>query len=167
MNVSFAILVVLSVILIVVALSRGGVSLASTGVREGFDLLVSVAPQLLVGFLLSGLVTVLLPAQLVADLVGADSGFRGLVIATIAGIATPGGPFLQFPLVAAIVKSGAAIGPVAAYLTAWSLISANRALVWEVPVLGPSFTIARWGVSLLVPIFVGLSLPVVLRLMNR
>ncbi len=167
MNVSFAIIVVLTGVLLVVAYQRGGVSLAASGLREGAGLLVSVGPQILLGFVLAGLVTVLVPTELIASTVGTDSGMRGLVIATVAGIITPGGPFLQFPLVAAIFNGGAAIGPVAAYLTAWSLISANRALVWEVPVLGLPFTVARWAVSLVVPIAVGLTLPLALRLMGR
>jgi hypothetical protein len=36
-------------------------------------------------------------------------------------------------------------------------------LVWEVPVLGPTFAASRWVVALLVPIAVGLVVPLVLR----
>lgn len=167
MNASLIILVVLCIVMVVIALVKGGIPLAFRGVQEGRDLLVGVAPQLLLGFLLSGFVTVLLPAQLIGDLVGADSGVRGLIIATVAGVITPGGPFLQFPLVASLVAGGAAVGPVAAYLTAWSLISANRALVWEIPVLGPSFTVSRWVISLVMPFVVGFTVPFLVRWMAR
>jgi hypothetical protein len=44
-------------------------------------------------------------------------------------------------------------------LTAWSLISVNRALVYELPLLGVPFTVARWAASLLLPLIVGLLTP--------
>ncbi len=150
-----------------VAWWRGGSGLLVDGIGEGTSLLVSVAPQLVIGFLLAGMMTVLLPADAIAEWLGADSGIRGLIIATIAGTLTPGGPFLQFPLVAALATAGAAPGPLSAYLTAWSLVGVNRLLVWEIPLLGPQFALARWSVSLTLPILVGLAVPVVLKLTAR
>lgn len=149
------------------AIYSGGLSLAWRGVAAGGGLLGSVLPQLLLGFLLAGLVTVLLPGDVLGQVVGEGSGMLGLGVATLAGVATPGGPFLQFPLVAALMQGGAAPGPVAAYLTAWSLLGWNRILIWELPLLGPGFTIARLAVSLALPILVGLLVPQVMRLAAR
>lgn len=167
MEVSIAIVGGLVVTLSLVAVLRGGTPLVLEGYREGASILLSVAPQLALGFLLAGLVTVLIPSDLVGRLIGEGSGLQGLVIATLAGILTPGGPFLQFPLIAALGRSGAGVGAMAAYLTAWSLLGANRAVVWEIPLLGPSFTAARWAISLVIPIVVGLALPLALRLITR
>ena len=147
-----------------VALYVGGVPRLKDGVSEGVALLVSVAPQLALGFLMAGLATVLIPQAAVASLVGEGSGVPGLLVATAAGAVTPGGPFLQFPLVAVFMRNGASEGAVAAYLTAWSLLGLQRVLVWELPVLGPTFTTARWVVSLVAPIAVGLAVPAILRL---
>lgn len=163
MLLSIAILGTLVAGLTIVALGRGGTTLAWAGAQEGVQLLLGVAPQLLLGFLLAGLVTVLVPSEVIGRLVGEDSGLTGVLIATAAGVATPGGPFLQFPLVAALARSGAGVGPMAAYLTAWSLLGVNRALVWEIPILGVPFTASRWLVSLAVPIVIGLTIPLVLR----
>ncbi len=163
MLLSIAILGTLVAGLTVVALVRGGATLAWAGAQEGLQLLLSVAPQLLLGFLLAGLVTVLVPSEVIGRVVGEESGLTGVVIATAAGIITPGGPFLQFPLVAALARAGAGVGPMAAYLTAWSLLGVNRALVWEIPVLGAPFTATRWLVSLAVPIVIGMAIPLVLR----
>ncbi|HEX5040899.1 MAG TPA: permease [Candidatus Limnocylindria bacterium] len=154
------------VILAGVAVWVGGLPRLRDGIGEAAGLLVSVAPQLALGFLMAGLVTVLVPQATIARLVGEGSGIQGLMVATAAGAVTPGGPFLQFPLVAVLMRSGASEGAVAAYLTAWSLLGLQRVLVWEVPVLGPQFAIARWTSSLIVPIFVGLAVPFVLRLMR-
>jgi uncharacterized membrane protein YraQ (UPF0718 family) len=167
MELSIAIVGGLVLALSLIALVRGGAPMVFAGYREGVSILLAVAPQLALGFLLAGLVTVLVPSDLVARLIGEGSGLQGIVIATIAGILTPGGPYLQFPLIAALARSGAGVGALGAYLTAWSLIGGNRAVVWEIPILGPSFTAARWAISLLVPIGVGLLLPAVLRLMSR
>lgn len=155
------------VITFAVAWSRGGSGLLLDGLNEGATLLLSVAPQLLIGFLLAGMMTVLLPADMIADWLGADSGMRGLLIATVAGTLTPGGPFLQFPLVASLANAGAAPGPLAAYVTAWSLVGVNRLLVWEIPLLGPQFALVRWAVCLVLPVLVGLAVPLVLRLIVR
>lgn len=167
MELSIAIVGALVVGLSIVALVRGGPSLLADGYREGLSILLAVGPQLALGFAMAGLVTVLVPSDVVANLIGEETGLRGVVIASIAGSLTPGGPYLQFPLVAALARSGAGVGPMGAYLTAWSLLGANRAVVWEIPVLGPTFTAARWAISLVVPILVGVTLPVVIRLFSR
>lgn len=163
---SIAILGGATIALLIVAYLRGGLALPLEGLRTGAELFLSIAPQLLVGFILAGIVTVLLPREALGPLVGAESGIVGILLATGAGMLTPGGPFLQFPLVAALVASGAAAGPVGAYLTAWSLVSWNRLIVWEIPMLGAQFTLARFLVSLALPIIVGLVLPFVLGLVE-
>lgn len=154
-------------IALAVAWSRGGVPLVGQGLGEGLGLLASVAPQLLVGFLLAGMLTALLPTELIATWLGEDSGLRGILIASVAGALTPGGPFLQFPLVATLANAGAGAGPLAAYLTAWSLLGFNRLLVWEIPLLGPQFALLRWAVSLTAPIIAGLGVPLLMRLVAR
>ncbi len=163
---SLIILAALCVVLAAAAVVIGGPAKLGAGVSEAAALLVSVAPQLALGFLLAGLATVLVPSEAVARLVGDESGVRGLLIATGAGALTPGGPFLQFPLVAALLRSGASEGAVAAYLTAWSLLGMQRVLVWELPVLGPTFATVRWTASLLLPLVVGFAVPYILALVR-
>lgn len=157
----------ITVVLLVVAYLRGGPALPAEGLREAGRIFAGVAPQLAVGFLLAGMLTVLLPAGIIASWIGSDSGVRGVLIATVAGALTPGGPYMQFPLVASLANAGAGSGPMAAYLTAWSLISLNRLLVWEIPVLGFPFAVARWLVSLALPIIAGLVVPLLLRPASR
>jgi uncharacterized membrane protein YraQ (UPF0718 family) len=153
--------------LIIIAYVRGGTALPIEGGAEALRILSSVAPQLALGFLLAGMLTVLMPADLVSRWIGPGSGFAGILIATVAGALTPGGPYLQFPLVAMLANAGAGPGPMAAYLTAWSVSSVNRLLIWEIPVLGLPFAAARWGVSLMLPIIAGLAVPVALRAVGR
>jgi uncharacterized membrane protein YraQ (UPF0718 family) len=154
-------------VLSLIAVIQGGPGRALDGYREGASLAWSVLPQVALGFLLAGLITVVVPAGLIGQLIGDESGLRGILIATVAGMLTPGGPFLQFPLLATLARGGAGVGPLAAYLTAWSLLSVNRAIVWELPLVGGSFTAARWAVSLAVPILVGLAMPIAMRALTR
>ena len=161
-------LIVAALVLVAIAaVIRGGPTMAADGLAKGAELALSVAPQVLIGFALAGLVTVVIPSSLISEWLGEGSGLQGIVIATVAGMLTPGGPYLQFPLVAGLAHAGAAWGPVAAYLTAWSLISVNRAIVWELPLLGAGFTGARWLVSILVPVVVGLLTPLAMRVLAR
>lgn len=155
------------IVMSLIALAQGGPAKALDGYRVGAELALSVLPQVTLGFLLAGLITVVVPPDLIGRWIGEESGVGGVVIATAAGMLTPGGPFLQFPLVAALGRGGAGIGPLAAYLTAWSLLGLNRTIVWEIPLLGPSFTVARWAVSIAVPVLVGLVMPAAMRAITR
>lgn len=167
MDATLLALALLVVALLALAVNSGGAQLAGEGVRTGGGLLLGVLPHLVIGFLLAGLITVLLPKDALAPLVGHDSGFGGLAIATAAGAATPGGPFVQFPLVAAIAAAGAGPGPMAAYITAWSLLGWNRILVYEIPLLGPGFAVARILASILIPFAVGALTAAILRFFSR
>lgn len=98
----------------------------------------------------------LLPRELMSRWLGEQSGLRGLMIATLAGSLTPGGPFVQFPIVAALFKAGAGVAPLMAYITAWSILGVNRFLVYEAPMLGWRLSLARMAASLVFPMIIGL-----------
>jgi len=117
-----------------------------------FIMLLLLVPPVL---LLSAYVEVSLPKRLVEQWLGAKSGFKGLGIATIAGALTPGGPYMTFPLVAALYRAGADFGPLVAYLTAWSLLSVLRILVFEIPLVGPELPTVRFLACLPLPIVAG------------
>jgi uncharacterized membrane protein YraQ (UPF0718 family) len=129
--------------------------LALQGGSTALRLFVEVLPALIAGFLLGGIVQVLVPKELIATWAGEGSGFKGLTLATAAGALTPGGPFVHFPLVASLWKAGAGTGPITAYLISWTLIGINKTLVWEAPVMGWRYTIAKTIACLAAPILIG------------
>ena len=118
-------------------------------------LLAAIAPKVLAGVLLAGLLTVLLPREKVAQWMGSRSGLRGLVLASLAGALLPGGPMMTFPLALALGVAGADIGTATAFISGWALLSVNRTLVWEMSFFESEFVFLRYGLSLLLPIALG------------
>ena len=103
----------------------------------------------------AGLMQVLVSQEFVGYYFGRQSGFRGLVIAEVAGVLTPGGPMVTVPLLVALAKSGAAMPSLVAYMTAWSLFGLQRIIAWEAPLMGWRFVSVRVLASLALPLIAG------------
>jgi hypothetical protein len=135
--------------------------------QSDLDLIGSLTPRIAIALTIAGLLWVLLPRDRVTALIGSESGLRGLVIATIAGMVTPGGPYSAYPLLAVLAASGADRGALIAYICSWATLGVQRVLVWDVPFMGADFSFVRVLVSLPLPIVAGLiarRLPFTLRL---
>jgi uncharacterized membrane protein YraQ (UPF0718 family) len=127
------------------------------GVRAGLRLFGSVWIELALGFLLAGLIDVLVsPAQLVRWL-GDGQGLRGISVGWAIGLLLPGGPYLLFPMVASLFGKGAAPGPLLTLVAAKTLLSPVRMLTYEAPLLGWPLTLARLLPGLLVPPLLGIA----------
>lgn len=118
-------------------------------------MLLFILPAIVGGLLLAGALKQLVPPGALARWMGADAGIRGLAIATLAGMATPGGPMAAFPLVLVLAQAGADRGALVAFIFAWSLNGFQRLLVYEVPLLGADFTLMRFLVTLPLPLLAG------------
>jgi uncharacterized membrane protein YraQ (UPF0718 family) len=117
-----------------------------------FDIL----PKVLAACLIASFVAVLMPREVVLRWVGAESGFLGIIVATLAGVICPGGPITIFPIAAAFVSIGADTGAAIAFITSWTLLGYARVLVWELPFFGGNFVIWRIVIALPLPIVAGL-----------
>jgi uncharacterized membrane protein YraQ (UPF0718 family) len=126
------------------------------GVDASVSMTLEVLPRLMAAFLLAGFVEVLMPRDLIRKWIGDKSGLKGVLIASLAGALTPGGPIASFPLIAALYKLGADFGPLVAYLTAWELIAVQRIVIWEIPFMGTRFVLFRVMVSLVLPVLAGM-----------
>jgi len=111
-------------------------------------------PRLVLGVIGAGFLARLLPQEAVLELIGPESGLRGVLTASLAGALTPGGPVVGFALGSAALKSGAGLPQVMAFVTAWSLFALNRMLVWELPMMPAWFVRLRIIVSLPIPVAV-------------
>ena len=112
------------------------------GLKYAFTTLIEILPMLLLAFIIAGMVQSLLPQHLLNRWIGAESGFRGIMVGTIAGGLSPGGPFVSLPIAVGLIKSGASVGTMVAYLTGWSLWAVTR-LPLEVGILGWRLTFIR------------------------
>lgn len=121
-----------------------------------FWMFVDIMPKVLAACLIAAFVAVLMPRDAVVRWVGAESGFLGLVIATIAGIIVPGGPITVFPIAAAFLAVGADVGATIAFVTSWTLLGYSRILIWELPFFGYDFVLWRFIPALALPIVAGL-----------
>ncbi len=135
---------------------RYGMDAVMEALERSGALFYQIIPQLIAGLLIGGLVTRLVSRDKVARWLGGASGITGLLLATFAGLMTPGGPFTSFPMVYALWIAGADAGALIAFISAWSLLGFNRLIVWELPLLGVEFTTIRYLVSLPLPIVTGL-----------
>ncbi|MCC7348830.1 MAG: permease [Variibacter sp.] len=113
-------------------------------------LFINMLPNLLAGCLVGAFIALLLPREVVGRWVGEESGFTGLLIATLAGAILPGGPFTIYPIAATLAVLGADVGATCALIVAWALLGYSRALIWELPFFGIDFV--GWRVLLAVPL---------------
>lgn len=145
---------VLAAILLIVGYYQGQ-GQHITGIKTGLSMTVEILPLLIFAFIVAGMIQVILPQQLVLKWVGVESGMRGIIIGTVAGGLTPGGPYVSLPIIAGLLRSGASVGTMVAFLTGWSLWAVSR-LPMEVGILGWKFTFIRLASTFFFPPIAGL-----------
>jgi uncharacterized membrane protein YraQ (UPF0718 family) len=101
------------------------------------------------------MIQILIPQEAISKWVGSESGIRGIIMGTVAGGISPGGPYISLPIVAGLLRSGASIGTMVAFLTGWSLWAIAR-MPMDIGILGWKFTAIRFGVTFLFPIIAGM-----------
>jgi uncharacterized membrane protein YraQ (UPF0718 family) len=154
MNTAAYILVLVAVILLVLALLQGkdlaieGLKLAGSTLRN--NLVITLA-----GFLIAGLMQVLLPKELIASWMGNAAGVKAVLLGCLAGGIIPGSPYAVFPIVAGFYKAGAGLGAMVGFVTAWSLWSISRLPV-EIALINPRAALIRYGITFIVPPVAGL-----------
>jgi uncharacterized membrane protein YraQ (UPF0718 family) len=152
-NTATVILGTLAAALLAYAWRRGDGS-HRRGVIQGWQTLRRTLPLLVVAFVIVGYVDVLAPQRLVQAWIGPGSGWRGLLLGEMAGVLLPGGPYVVFPLIAALYRAGAGLGPAVTLITAWAM-QALLTLSFELPFMGWRFTAVRWGLGLAFPLLAG------------
>lgn len=147
------VMAILAVILLIIGYSKGeGQHIA--GLKSAMKMTVDILPLLIFAFIMAGMIQTLLPQELLSKWIGEESGIRGILIGTIAGGITPGGPYVSLPLAAGFLRAGAGIGTMVAFLTAWSLWAVAR-LPMEIGVMGWKFTFIRFACTFFFPPIAG------------
>lgn len=140
--------------LILVGYLKGG-GLHTAGLRTAGKMTIQILPLLVCAFTVAGMAQVLIPHDILAKWVGAESGFRGIMIGAVAGGFAPGGPYVSLPIAAALLRAGASVGTMVAFLTGWSLWAVGR-LPMEVGIMGWKFTLVRVACTFFFPPLAGI-----------
>jgi|TARA_B100001971_G_C18181600_1_gene533071 uncharacterized membrane protein YraQ (UPF0718 family) len=155
MDLALIVLIVLVFSAIIVALWKGGWPLLLSGFKQTGDTFKSMWIRILLGLTFGGLIQVLIPGPLVAELLGPASGFRGILIGSYAGIVMSGGPYVILPVIASVYAAGAGVGPVISLLTG-GMLGLQGLITYQIPFLGTKLALTRYVVVLFVPPIVGI-----------
>ncbi len=129
-------------------------TLAWNGIKLAGSSLWNNLLLLLAGFLMAGLIQVLLPKELITKWLGDESGLKSILIGCAAGGLIPGAPYAVFPIVGGLYRAGAGLGAVVGFITAWSLWSVSRLPV-EIALIDPKIALIRYGITFLFPPLAG------------
>lgn len=133
---------------------HGGAALAG-GLREAGRRALNVLPRILMVVLVAGFTLQLMPGRLVADTIGPDSGFTGVLFAMLVGGMIPAGASVSFSVVVLLNEAGAGVVQLVTLLTAWSVFALHRVIAYEIPLMGPRFAALRLLSSLPLPLVAG------------
>lgn len=145
---------VIAVALLYIAYQRGSGEHV-VGLKSAGNLLVQILPLLIFAFIVAGMIQVLIPRELIAKWVGVESGLRGILIGSVLGGLMPGGPMTSLPVAAGLLRVGASIGTMVAFLTGWSLLAFTR-LPMEIGIMGWKFALIRMACVFFFPPIAGL-----------
>lgn len=154
MDTSTLVMIVAAVVALIVIYWKSPEA-AAQGLNATGSLIWEITPRMIAAFTLAGLIQAVVPQEMIVRWMGGGSGMKGILIGTTLGSLTPGGPMTHFPVIASLFKMGVGVGPLVAYLTAWSLFGLQRIIMWEIPFLGPKVVAIRVAVSFFFPLFAG------------
>ena len=154
MDSTMLLLVIVGVALLIYALIRGE-NLALEGLKLAGLTLWNNLAIVLAGFLIAGLIQVLIPKETIQNWLGIEGGVKAVLLGCLAGGLIPGSPYAVFPIAAGFYNAGAGLGSMVGFITAWALWSVSRLPV-EIALIDPKVALIRYGITFLVPPAAGL-----------
>jgi len=144
---------VLAVTLLFIGYSKGE-GQHIRGLKASLKMTMEILPLLIFAFIMAGMIQALLPREMLSKWIGEESGIKGILLGTMAGGLTPGGPYVSLPLAAGLLRAGAGVGTMVAFITGWSLWALSR-LPMEIGILGWKFTVVRLATTFFFPPIAG------------
>jgi uncharacterized membrane protein YraQ (UPF0718 family) len=154
MLIATVIMGVLAIILVSIGYYKGGGEHV-LGLKSAMSMTIQILPLVIFAFIVAGMIQTLVSHEFLSKWIGKESGIRGILIGTVAGGLTPGGPYVSLPIAAGLLRSGASVGTTVAFLTGWSLWAFGR-LPIEVGIMGWKFTLIRMVSTFFFPLIAGL-----------
>ena len=145
---------VIALVLLFIGYQKGGGE-HILGLKAAGSLLLQIVPLLIFAFIVAGMIQHLVPTEMISRWIGMESGFRGILIGSVMGGLAPGGPYVSMPIAAGLLRAGAGIGTMVAFMTAWSLWAVTR-LPTEVGLMGWKFVLIRLACVFFFPPIAGL-----------
>lgn len=115
--------------------------------------LLRMAPSLLTVLGIVGLTLGILPPEKISSLVGAEAGFTATIVAAVLGAVTLIPSLVAFPLAGSLLRSGATIMTISAFITTLVMVGIVTAPM-EIKILGKKFTLLRNGLGLLAALII-------------
>lgn len=138
------------------------------GLRAAYKMASGALPMLLLGFLIAGFASVLVPKSLVQDWMGSAAGVRGVLTGTALGILMPGlVTSTLFPFVAFLITMEVGVAPLIAFISAWGLNHLQRLIVWEIPFLGLELALTRFILTIAISPLIALACGAVINLKSK
>jgi len=113
---------IILIVLVVLALRKGTEAFV-LGWSASLQQLVRFLSVLVLAVLVTGFTEVLLPKGLVENWLSESSGLRGIGLAWLAGILTPGGSLVGLPMIAVLFEAGVGISVLVTYATSFATLS--------------------------------------------
>ena len=121
----------------------------------------NMAPAIGIIIILVGLLLGFFKPELISKLLGNQSGFIGIALASVAGAILMIPSLVAFPLTASLVESGASISVAAAFITTLTMIGFVT-LPIEIKELGTKLTFLRNGISFIIAVGIALIMGAIL-----
>jgi uncharacterized membrane protein YraQ (UPF0718 family) len=138
-------------------LQRKGVTGLKRAGMDAYGTFRSLLIRLPCALLAASFLTQIIPIDMVSNLIGPDSGAKGIVIAAAAGGFLPGGPMASFPIAVVFQQAGAGLPQLVALISGWSIFALHRLLAYEAPIMGWRFAALRSLSCLLIPLAAGFA----------
>jgi len=110
--------------------------------RKAWKAFENILPQFLVVLLLVGLLLAVLNPEVIGRLIGADSGWAGVLLASVIGSVTLIPGFVAFPTAAMLLNSGAGYMQIGAFVSTLMMVGVVTMPV-EIKYFGRKITIIR------------------------
>jgi uncharacterized membrane protein YraQ (UPF0718 family) len=121
------------------AKSRQNTKLALKKAWKSFE---NILPQFLSILVIIGIMLAILTPEQISSMIGSESGWLGVIIASVIGAITLIPGFIAFPLAAALLKSGAGYMQIAAFISTLMMVGVVTMPV-EMKFFGKKATLIR------------------------
>ncbi len=122
----------------------------------------NILPQFLSILIIIGIMLAVLSPDTISVLIGQQSGWIGLVIASIIGSITLIPGFVAFPLASALLKSGAGFMQIAVFISTLMMVGIVTIPI-ESKYFGKKVTVLRNGLAFVFSFIVAIAIGVVLK----